>query len=249
MSESIQNSLPEEVEEVTNSLGSSGLSRKDFLKYSGAAGAAVATLGLIGCEDDPVDVDPEAVFLGTGDVGVLNYAYALEQLEAAFYSEVVGSFFGGASDEEKQVLTNVKDHEVAHFKFFQTALNAVAPEAIIPVLTPDFSSIDFSSKSSVLGTALAFENLGVSAYNGAASKLTNPKYLLAAGKIVSVEARHSAAISDITLTGNVGVAQDTIFGTSIINESGLGLAFPVDRVLSIAGQFIVEDIDASGIIS
>ena len=36
------------------------------------------------------------VNLGTGDTGVLNYAYALEQLEAAFYTQVVASFYAGA---------------------------------------------------------------------------------------------------------------------------------------------------------
>ncbi|MEJ7672299.1 MAG: ferritin-like domain-containing protein [Chitinophagaceae bacterium] len=34
-------------------------------------------------------------------------------------------------------------------------------------LEVDFSSINFASRASVLGTAMAFEDLGVSAYNGA----------------------------------------------------------------------------------
>ncbi len=250
MSKSIRKSSFNEVEESTKSLTKSSISRKDFFKYVGVAGAAVGTMGLIGCEDDEggIDPDPNAVFLGEGDIGVLNYAYALEQLEAAFYSKVVGSFYSGASAEEKDILTNIRDHEVVHFDFFNAILTAEFPDAAIPILTPDFSAVDFSSKSSVLTTALRFENLGVAAYNGAASKLTNPQYLLAAGKIVSVEGRHCTAISDIALP-NVGVTQAKIFGTSIINNSGLDLAFPVDKVLSIAGDFIVEDIDASGIIS
>jgi hypothetical protein len=39
--------------------------------------------------------------------------------------------------------------------------------------------------------------LGVSAYNGAGQLLTDPQNLLLAGKIVSVEARHAAAIRDL----------------------------------------------------
>ena len=32
-----------------------------------------------------------AADLGSGDIGILNYAYALEQLEAAFYTMVIDS--------------------------------------------------------------------------------------------------------------------------------------------------------------
>lgn len=245
MSESIQDSLSKEVEEVTNSLGSSGISRKDFLKYSGAAGAAVATLGLIGCEDDPIDTEEGIVVLPGGDFGVLNYAYALEQLEAAFYIRVVANPFDGMSAEEGAVLEDVRDHEVAHRAFYNAALG----EKAIPALTPNFSAVDFSSRASVLGTALTFENVGVSAYNGAGALLDNVTFLVVAGKIVSVEARHSAAISDL-VRPNVGVAGNQLIGgdSPIINANGLDLARPVGRVLEIVDPFIEETIDASAII-
>ncbi len=72
--------------------------RRTFLHWSGVTLAVVA----LGCSDDngsgvgpPLPGDGE-VDLGTGDTGVLNYAYALEQLEAAFYTQVVASFYAGA---------------------------------------------------------------------------------------------------------------------------------------------------------
>ena len=37
-----------------------------------------------------------------GDVGVLNYAYALEQLEADFYTKVVNNFYAGISNAGKR---------------------------------------------------------------------------------------------------------------------------------------------------
>ena len=49
----------------------------------------------------------------------------------------------------------------------------------------------------MLGTADVFENLGVAAYNGAGQLIKNVDYLAAAGSIVSVEARHAAAIRDL----------------------------------------------------
>jgi hypothetical protein len=63
-------------------------------------------------------------------------------------------------------------------------------------LTVDFSTIDFSNRASVLGTAQVFEDLGVAAYHGAGRYISTPAYLTIAGKIVSVEARHASAIRD-----------------------------------------------------
>ena len=51
--------------------------------------------------------------------------------------------------------------------------------------------MDFNSRDSVLKTARTFEDLGVAAYNGAGQLLERGEYLLLAGKIVSVEARHA----------------------------------------------------------
>lgn len=64
----------------------SPVARRSFLRYSGA-GLAVGGLLLAGCSKDS-DTNPAAGLLdvGSGDTGVLNYAYALEQLEAAFYA-------------------------------------------------------------------------------------------------------------------------------------------------------------------
>ena len=55
----------------------------------------MAGLTMVGCNDgDGFNFMDDTVFdLGQGDVGVLNYAYALEQLEIAdFYTKVVNNF-------------------------------------------------------------------------------------------------------------------------------------------------------------
>jgi hypothetical protein len=92
------------------------------------------------------------VDLGSGDTGVLNYAYALEQLEAAFYIQVATSFYTGISTEEQSLLTDIRDHEVATSRVFKAALAGSA----IPSLEVDFSSINFGSRDSVLGAAKSF---------------------------------------------------------------------------------------------
>lgn len=180
--------------------------RRDFLRAAGLGGAALA---LAACGQDVTSprtatVSPLSntnnanaaagvVLDFKDDFGVLNYAYALEQLEAAFYIMVLAHPYSGMSAQESRVLTDVRDHEIAHRDFFKAALGSNA----IMALTPDFSAIDFGSRTSVLQTARTFEDLGVAAYNGAAKYLVNTTFLVIAGKIVSVEARHASAIRDL----------------------------------------------------
>ncbi len=180
-----------------------------------------------------------AVF-GSGDVGILNYAYALEQLEAAFYTAVLaGGYYDTAAENEKQILADLQQHEVNHREFFRAAIPA---EAIIPDLSVDFSSIDFNNRNSVLGTAKVFEDLGVSAYNGAGQFIQSADYLLLAGKIVSVEARHASAIRDLLNPNSADFAGDDIIG-----PTGLEITRSFADVLTAAGPFITTEIDASGL--
>ncbi len=176
-----------------------GIQRRNMLKFFGAS-AAVITLGTA-CNknDDPIVVPDGAINLGSGDTGILNYAYALEQLEAAFYVQVVNAanFTTLFSATEQLYLSDIRDHEVAHRQFFKTALGANA----IPGLTPNFTTIDFTTRIGILNQAKAFEDTGVSAYNGAGKLLVDINYLLTAGKIVSVEARHAALIRDLISNG------------------------------------------------
>lgn len=190
------------------------VARRSFLRYTGA-GLAVGGLWLAGCskDSDPDTSNNGATDVGTGDLGILNYAYALEQLEAAFYAQVVTTFYSGATDGEKAILTDLRDHEAIHAAFFKSALGTNA----LPARVPDFSGIDFtqrttaagSAKMGVLDAAKAFEDLGVAAYNGAGRFISSADYLTLAGKIVSVEARHAAAIRELLAT-NTFVANDVV---------------------------------------
>lgn len=157
---------------VSNKGATLDTSRRNFLKLGGI-GLAMASLTLAGCKDDNYQYIPdEAVFdLGTGDVGVLNFAYALEQLEADFYTKVVNSFYSGISSVEKQLLTDLYNHEVIHRDFFKAAITSAAPTKILPTLEFKYDGVDFTNRSSVLATAKALEDTGVAAYNGAGKYL------------------------------------------------------------------------------
>ena len=220
------------------------IKRRSFFMYAGATAGATA-LVLAGCSKDSNNNNnnPSAVNLGTGDFGVLNYAYALEQLEAAFYSTVrTGAYYTGlaAGSAEKQVLDDLYYHEVIHREFFKAAMGTNA----IKGLTPNFGAVNFADRSSVLGTAKAFEDLGVSAYNGAGQFLQSPLYLLLAGKIVSVEARHAALIRDL-------ISEGTFVGSDVvtIGSNSLEISKSPTDVVAMANNFLADGskLDASGI--
>ncbi len=219
-----------------------GLQRRNMLKFFGASAALITVGSACKKDDDNTPIPNNGVNLGSGDVGILNYAYALEQLEAAFYTQVVATPYSGITALETEYMTDIRNHEVGHREFFKAAITAAAPTMIIPALEVNFSSIDFSSRASVLNTAKAFEDLGVTAYNGAGQLLTTtgngPTYLGLAGKIVSVEARHAALIADLISDGTFAATTDA---------NGLDMARTPSQVLAIAGAYIKTKLDASNL--
>ncbi len=208
-------------------------SRRKFLGVMGAGSALIVAAA--SCKKTDL-VNTGGVNLGSGDVGILNYAYALEQLEAAFYTKVIASPYNQMSDMEKMYLTDIRDHEIAHREFFKAALATNA----IQSLEVNFSAIDFTSRTSVLTTAKAFEDLGVSAYNGAGKLLVSPDYLTLAGKIVSVEARHAAWIRDTIMPGSFA-------DMSAVNSMGLDLQRNPTDVLAIASAYLTTKLNASNL--
>lgn len=231
---------------VIRANGNFGNPRRQFLKMGGLA---VAGAGLmIACSKDEMaglpnpqpkpdasgdgDMTPDGIFdLGEGDLGVLNYAYALEQLEADFYTKVVNGFYSNISEEERMVLTDLYNHEINHREFFRAAIGAAVGdkmELMLPDLEFDYGDFDFGNRDQVLNTAKVLEDTGVSAYNGAGKLLKNPIYLVLAGKIVSVEARHASAIRTLVNPGSADFAGDDVVSV----DNALDLAKDPSEVLS-----------------
>lgn len=215
---------------VDQDTGISAVSRRKFLGYAGAAAGLAAFAAA--CKKNN---DDDGVNLGSGDIGILNYAYALEQLEAAFYIQAVASPYANMTADEKIFLTDIRDHEIAHREFFKNALK----ENAIGSLEVNFTSINFGNRDSVLGTAKAFEDLGVSAYDGAGYLIKDATYLLLAGKIVSVEARHAALIREL-----IGV--NTFLGDQV-EANSINISRTPAEVLAIAGAYIKTKINASNL--
>jgi hypothetical protein len=184
-----------------------------------------------GCDDDSITdpfTDPDLYRLNlANDTGILNYAYALEQLEAAYYTAALGSAgFSALSTAEQEVLQDLQKHEVIHRDFLKQLLGTAAiPEigfngATVASLT--------ANRDVLLRTSQLLEDTGVSAYNGAGKYLTSAANLLVAGKIVSVEARHAAAIRDI----RDGTTGRLFAGDDVVDAQGLDVKAEPSTVLA-----------------
>jgi hypothetical protein len=213
-------------------------SRRSFLRALGLGGSVVLLPSVFAaCKDSSASLaeprvqdaytQSQTVSLNlSNDIGILNYAYALEQLEAGFYSAVVAApVFATLSVPEQEVMTDLRNHEVIHRDFLKAALGTAA----IGTLQADFSAI-IGDRATVLANARVFEDLGVAAYNGAGKYLRDAGYLLLAGKIVSVEARHAAAIRDIL--DPTGMAFASNMFENILDTNAVERAFEPAAVIA-----------------
>ncbi len=219
-------------------------SRRTFLKISSAAALTAFAFGSLSPESVsakmafsglPIDDDKAGVVdVGKGDIGILNFVYANEQLEAAFYTQVIAAPYAGMTSEERAILTDIRDNEIAHREFFRAQLGKKA----IPNLQVNFTSVNFNSRQSVLQTAQMFEDNGTAALNGGGQLLKNPLFLLIAGKLVSVEARHAAILRDLQRP------MSTFFSGDDITDPATGLdpARTPAQALAVVKPFVVTPI-------
>lgn len=127
------------------------------------------------------------------DADVLNYALTLEYLESEFYRQ--GNGAGLLSGQEATYLEQIGADENAHVAAITQTIQSLGAS---PVGAPgvDFGDA-FSNRDSYLKTSHTFENLGVSAYLGAAGFIKNKDILQAAAGIFGVEARHAAVVGSL----------------------------------------------------
>ncbi len=150
------------------------------------------------------------------DIGILNFALLLEELESAFYAAVISS--GKITNsKELEYMRFLGAQETAHVTFLRSVLaNQVLFATQDLSLNQNSVSRIIASRDSILNTAVTLEDVGVHAYNGAGPSLTNPTFILAAGSIVSVEARHAAGVR--SLLGKPTTEPDS---ARLINDANL----------------------------
>ena len=203
--------------------------RRGFLKLLGVGGTVVLLPSMFAaCNSDSTTAPGTggATLDLTTDAGILNYAYALEQLEAAFYvAAVASSTFGGLPAAEQELVADVRNHEVIHREFFRAVLGSGRIGDL--ALNQATVTAALSSRANLLATAKKLEDTGVAAYNGAGKYLTTKENLVVAGKIVSVEARHAAAFRDVLDTTGRDFA-----GNAVVDANGLDVKGEPGEILS-----------------
>ena len=161
-----------------------GITRSSFILRGAVAAGSVYGAGMV----SPF-VRQAFAQGGGGDVEVLNFALTLEFLEAAFYREAAG--VSGLSADAKELVKTFGEEEQQHVDAIKGTIRDLGGE---PVAEPMVDFGRLNSEDAFLELAVTFEDLGVSAYNGAAPSIKSKDVLAAAGSIVQVEARHAAAI-------------------------------------------------------
>jgi hypothetical protein len=191
-----------------------GMTREAFLVKSTLAAATVYGAAAVG----PF-VSSALAQNATGDIDILNFALTLEYLETDFY-QVKGKSLG-LSGMAKQYAKTFGDEEAQHLAAIAATIKKLGGK---PVAKPTFV-FPVTDEKSFLKLASTVENLGVSAYNGAAPLIKEVAVLAAAGSIVQVEARHAAAIN-------------LLIGQSPTPDEGFDKAKTKDEVLKAAGPLI-----------
>jgi rubrerythrin len=154
--------------------------RSGFLSTAARTGAAV----LGGLALRPAVA---AASSSSNDVAILNFALALEYLQASFYTEAerIGALHGAVAHQANVVGV----HEREHVKAFKSVLGSAA------IKQPSFNFHGVTENPNAFrSTAVAFEDLATAAYKEQAPKIKSRTYLAAALAIHSVEARHAAWI-------------------------------------------------------
>ena len=162
------------------------------------------------------------------DIAILNYALTLEYLEAEFYALAVkhGRTFGA---QARNLAATIAGHEAAHVQALKQTIKSLGGK---PVAKPTFDFKGTTRKrSTFLQTAYVLENTGVHAYLGQAGNLKSKALLGAAASIVTVEARHAAAVATL--------ADKTPFhdkGVGITPDGGFDTPLSMDEVLAAVGK-------------
>ncbi|KAG9232121.1 ferritin-like domain-containing protein [Amylocarpus encephaloides] len=151
---------------------------------------------------------------GLTDIDVLQFALTLENLETAFYQQGFAMFpdsdFAalGLAPEDITNLKSIGGTEATHVT---TLTSAVAGAGIQPVL-PCKYKFGFTDATAMVATAGILENVGVSAYLGAAPIVKSAAILGTAASIVTVEARHQTFIRVASKAVAIPSAFDTPLG-------------------------------------
>jgi hypothetical protein len=180
------------------------LSRRKFLQLAG--GVTAAGVLIASCKKTP----PDTIYMGKGDIALLNTLYLVEQLLSDFYTQANVTPYYGLSASELGLLADMRDHALAHRELLKNLLGSSAIPDIVTVLTP----VTFADRTDFLSHASIFEDIAVGAYHGVGQRFSDTSYVLLTAKMATVQARHSSYVRDILNHNNFA-------DSGIVNSKGL----------------------------
>lgn len=193
--------------EALEALVNSGMARRKFAKRMMMGGlAAYGAVALKGSAD--------LLAQSITDVDILNFALNLEYLEGEFYTVATtgrrladvsvgitgrgraGETTGGSKvsldDRTGTIANQIAIDEQAHVNFLRAALRSDAVAK--PAINLAALGVGFNNQAEFLTVAQIFEDVGVSAYRGAAPLIDNRQILSAAAGIALTEGQHAGIL-------------------------------------------------------
>lgn len=206
--------------EQIQDLVTSGVSRRRFARNVMMGGAAVGGAVFLGGQQD-------VAAQSLTDTDILNFALNLEYLEAEFYTVATtgqriadmgigvtgrgqaGATVGGSrvalNDRQMIIAQQIALDEREHVRFLRGALGSAAIAK--PAINLAALGVGFNNTNEFLTVARAFEDLGVSAYAGAAAAISSRAILTAATRIALTEAQHAGVLRLLVSDASVAVTQ------------------------------------------
>jgi hypothetical protein len=220
---------------LIDDLVSASPNRRNFLKKLGAATAAVGALTIAG--------STPAEGQSSTEVSVLNFALNLEYLEAEFYTYGIygasitsfgigingqangsnpvggGTTSGGSKVAfsnnlvfSQDIAAEIGSDERAHVVLLRQALGSAAIAK--PNINLNALGFGFANQNDFLKLSRIFEDIGVTAYAGAAGLLTTPAIITYAARILAAEAEHVATVR--TQIARLNIAITALDGADLI---------------------------------
>jgi len=213
------------------------ISRREFVTRIAVGSGALALPSFIisACTDVIANPTESATFDFSTDPGVLNYFYAITQLQADFWARATANRFPGITTAENTAFAVISSQATNQRNWLQVYQTF---GRVSDVLTFDFSTVDFTNRATSMGTALTIEDSASRAYAGGLKYLTNPDNVVLAAKLASVAARHSATLRDLSDLFAGGATRASFAGDDVVGTTGLeAAASPAEVIGTISKYF------------